>query len=178
MKPDLLILSDLWGFEKADWVNYYAKALQAHFNVSFVDCRKLARLDCNKVTESEIHAQFLEFGIQNVVSYLLKTKINESLNILAFSIGGTIAWKAALAGLKAKNMYLLSSTRLRYEVKKPNCNIFLYYGENDAYQPNADWFKKMDLDCKMSSNAAHEFYRTKKTADTICDRILQEYNLH
>lgn len=179
MKPDLLILSDLWGLENADWTQLYIENLQAHFNVSYYDVRELGQLnDSNKITASEIHTQFLEFGIEKAIHNLLKVKPNSLLNILAFSIGGTIAWKATLAGLKVEKMYLISSTRLRYEVQKPNCDIYLFYGENDAYQPSKDWLKKMKLDCKISSNAAHEFYRAKKIANTICDIILQKSSLH
>lgn len=175
MKPDLLILSDLWGFEKSDWVHYYVSLLQLHFNVSLLDSCKLGGINHNNTTESEIHTQFLEFGIKNAVNTIVKIKSN-TLNVLAFSVGGTITWEAALEGLGIQNMYLISSTRLRYKIDKPKGNIHLLYGEDDIYKPSIEWFQKMKLAQNFVPNAKHELYKEKDIATTICKNILQSYN--
>ena len=53
-------------------------------------------------------------GIEIAVQTLLNKEKGE-IKILAFSVGGTIAWKAALKGLKVSDLVAVSSNRLRYE---------------------------------------------------------------
>ena len=68
------------------------------------------------------------------------------MDILGFSIGGYIAWKAALEGLKVRNLTAVSATRLRFETTKPDCKIALIYGEHDTFQPSIDWYNRIELD--------------------------------
>ena len=76
---------------------------------------------------------------------LLK-KVTEPTHVLAFSTGGTIAYKAALLGLPAKSLTLVSATRIRLENEKPNCPVSLYYGGNDAFAPSQEWAEKLGLE--------------------------------
>ncbi|MEL6944601.1 MAG: alpha/beta hydrolase, partial [Bacteroidota bacterium] len=68
------------------------------------------------------------------------------VSILAFSIGGTIAWKAALKGLKIKSLWAFSATRLRYEVERPNIPIQLFFGQKDEYRPSSNWFDRREIE--------------------------------
>ena len=45
MKSRLLILSDLWGNKRSDWVGFYLKLLEAEFDVCYYDCCELGDVD-------------------------------------------------------------------------------------------------------------------------------------
>lgn len=122
------------------------------------------------MTEKELHKQFLNGGINNAVDELLKLE-NKEVNILAFSIGGTIAWKAALKGLKINTLYAVSSTRLRYEAKRPNCIIKVIFGEKDEFKPESTWFKKFNLEAENVKNGLHEIYKEEDVINYLCERI-------
>ena len=93
---------------------------------------------------------------------------------MGFSIGGLIAWKALLAGFKAQHLTALSSTRLRYEDKRPDCIINLFYAEHDAYKPNDDWFRTFDLAINIYPEQDHEFYRAEEIAIEICNKLVEQ----
>jgi hypothetical protein len=135
----LIILSDIFGNIESDWYKYYQSILKEHFEVEIYDCCKLAEINLKDLTEEQIHNQFINGGIEKAVYNLLK-KEKELVNILGFSIGGTIAWKAACKSLHVKNFTTVSSTRLRFENTKPSCKIKLFFAENDIYIPNNEWF--------------------------------------
>ncbi|MFK7947897.1 MAG: alpha/beta hydrolase [Saprospiraceae bacterium] len=158
-KPRLLILSDLFGQSKNNWENTYIQHFQNDFEIKYYDCCELGNVDKTIYTQENLHQQFVNFGIEKAVDNLLKLE-KERVTILAFSIGGTIAWKAALQGLKVNKLIALSATRLRYETEKPNGTIQLFYGKNDRFQPNQDWFKKMKIEPKIIKNTNHEFYKS------------------
>ena len=172
MKPRLIILSDLWGREKSDWVSAYVELLKDKFEVQYYDCCELSEIDKTICKEENLHSQFIKGGIDKAVENLLKAEKNQ-IDILAFSIGGIIAWKAALMGLNLRNLFAVSSTRLRYEHEIPKSVIKLYYGENDNTKPNEDWFKKHSIDCVFIKNNEHDFYREKEFALSICSEILK-----
>ncbi|MBG6132629.1 hypothetical protein IWQ47_003854 [Aquimarina sp. EL_43] len=71
MKPKLIILSDLWGKKKSDWVAYYIKELQDHFVLQYYDCCELGALDTSTYTEENLHKQFTNRGIDRAVQNLL-----------------------------------------------------------------------------------------------------------
>lgn len=172
-KPRLIILSDLWGKEKSDWMTYYLAALENSFDIKYYDVCVLGDVDKSKYEEANLHAQFVAGGIENAVKNLEEEE-KESICVLGFSIGGSIAWKASLAGLKVQNLFAVCSTRLRYEAEKPSASIQLFYGENDAYQPDIDWLKKMDLKPIKYSNEGHECYQKKEIAEAICKVIIHK----
>lgn len=172
LKRRLLILSDLWGKEKADWVEYYQQALQHDFNIHFYDCCELADVDKSGYTQDALHKQFLNDGIEKAVEKLL-TFETDKVTILAFSIGGTIAWKFAHASQKVSALYCVSSTRLRYETVKPTAKIQLWYGEYDHFRPSKDWFDQIDVDYDILKGEDHELYTKPVFAVKAIAQILK-----
>ena len=170
-KRRMIILSDMFGIHSS-WLEFYVSNLQNHFDITVYDCCELANIPKKLRDETELHQQFIDGGILKSVESLLKKEI-ESTTILAFSIGGTIAWKAILAGLKVDNLLAISSTRLRYETQKPSSNITLFYGDQDLNAPNDDWFKSMTITPTIFENMGHEMYRKKEIATIICSSIIR-----
>lgn len=173
MKPVLIIISDLCGIVAPNGIQFYLDRLGSKFDIRYYDARALASIGVATLSKQQLHNEFVEGGIDAAVANLLRLECTE-LSLLAFSIGGTIAWKAALKGLKAKNLYLISSTRLRYETQKPKCNIWLLYAENDKFRPKAHWFEKLDLESILVKNATHEIYKNNQIAEQISNRILKD----
>lgn len=120
-----------------------------------------------------MHEQFIAGGIQRAVEYLIQ-KEKGIINILAFSIGGLIAWKACLAGLKTQYIFTISATRLRHETHKPDGAIELIYGENDTYKPDQEWFQNLEIKEYLYKNETHEFYKKKELAKDICQMIIEK----
>jgi len=168
MKNRLIILSELHGFK----AEKYQQILENHFEIKFYDSRELAKIDKKKSKEKN-HQDFVNFGIEKAVENLLKKEKNQ-INILAFSVGGVIAWKFALKTKNVKCLTAISSTRLRYEVKKPSAKINLYFGEKDNYKPDLKWFEELKLENKTYKNFGHELYEDKIIAEKISQEILQE----
>jgi hypothetical protein len=172
LKPKLIILSDLWGREKSCWVDYYIGNLCDKYTIKYYDCCELGEIDKTTYTEQGLHDQFITGGIERAVINLL-AKEKEVLSVLAFSIGGTIAWKAGLQGLAIKSLVAVSSTRLRYETVKITGEIVLVFGENDSNKPSDDWFKRMDIRKSIFKDECHELYRKPESAQRICEQILK-----
>lgn len=175
-KPRLLLLSDLWGNDKSDWICFYTAILEEHFELKYYDCCELGSIDKTLYSEEALHNQFINGGIEKAVIQLLHEE-TATINILGFSIGGLIGWKAGNSGLKIEKLFALSSTRLRYEIQKPATTIKLFYGENDNYKPDSDWFEKFDLKENFFQNENHEFYQKKENALIICDKIIESLKL-
>ncbi len=171
-KQKLLILSDLWGVKKSDWLSYYTDILNEKFEIKYYDCCTLGKLDTSTYTEDALHQQFVNSGIELAVQNLLDTE-KETVHILAFSIGGTIAWKSMLKGLKAASLYAVSSTRLRYETNKPDGDIKLYYGKNDTYAPNTKWFDKMNSTATIKNKKGHSLYKEPEFARELSTLICE-----
>jgi dienelactone hydrolase len=172
MKPRLIILSDLWGKEKSDWVSVYVELLKDKFEIQYYDCCELGEIDKTTYTEENLHSQFINGGIEKAVANLLKAEKNE-IDVLGFSIGGTVAWKSALKELNVRRLFAVSSTRLRYENEISNGAVKLYYGENDNNKPSNDWFEKHSMDFEIVKNMEHSFYTQKDFATSICKEILK-----
>lgn len=177
MSSKLIIISDLFGFDDSVWIENYLHFLNSHFQITCYDVGKLAEIGQNGLTQDELHSQFMNGGIDKAVEKLLKLEMNE-VNILAFSIGGTMAWKAALRGLKIKNLYAISSTRLRYENQKPNCIIQLVFGENDLFRPEQSWFNSLNLECNILKVETHELYKNEEFTAHICKQIISECGIN
>lgn len=152
----LIVITDLWGKKKFDWFLNYQKNLKA--DLLIYDSCELGNIDKTIYEEANLHQQFVSGSIDIAVDKLLEKEKNE-VNVLAFSIGGTIAWKAILKGLKVNNLFVVSATRLRYEIEKPNCKIYLFYGENDIYKPKLTWFEHLGILVKEIKNKGHEVYK-------------------
>lgn len=167
--PKLIILSDLYGFEEATWLEYYTNVLGSKFEIQLLDSCLLGEV--TKTNELDVHHQFINVGIECAVENLLRMVENPSI-ILAFSIGGTIAWKAVLKGLNISYLIAVSSTRLRKEMKKPECKIELIYGEKDLDRPNADWNKVMELKPHIFNGYHHNMYQHQMVANQICNKLI------
>jgi hypothetical protein len=169
----LIVLSDLWGKSKSDWFIQYETILKSHFEIVFYDCCKMAEIDLSDFSEDKIHHQFTNGGIERAVKALVENE-KGNVEVLGFSIGGLIAWKAALEGLKVGSLFALSSTRLRYETKHPKCAINLFYAENDKYKPTEDWFKKQNLKMNIYKEQEHYFYSSKEIAIEVSKKIIEQ----
>src|SRR5699024_1399452 len=93
-------------------------------------------------------------------------------HILGFSIGGTIGWKTNSSGLNLKSLFAVSATRIRFETQKPKGILKTFFGENDAFKPDLNWFKEMEIDHFEIPEETHEFYKKKEFATQICTLIL------
>jgi pimeloyl-ACP methyl ester carboxylesterase len=177
-KRRLVVLSDLWGWERADWLTYYLDQLQGVYDITCYDSCSLGNVSTTDRNEATLHAQFMDGGLETAVSRLLElesaiaSQDNRPVDVLAFSIGGTIAWKACLSGLEAHRIFALSSTRLRYETVLPAAGIYLYYGETDPYKPDEVWMRQMNLSCRIFPETGHLLYRESNFASQVCRDIL------
>ena len=171
MAEKLLVLSDMWGIKKGLWITSYFGYLQQHYDIEFFDCQQLAHINELVGNKENLHRAFVEGGIDIAVAHLLK-KVNEETNVLAFSTGGTIAYKAALKGLPAKSMTLVSPTRIRFETEKPACEIKLIYGEKDKDAPSDEWAANLGLEKTIIPNFGHELYTDQKIIDDVSMELL------
>lgn len=170
MKPVLIILSDLWGTDHADWLQGYRNQLAAVFDIRVYNSQELGQIDGNGQNQEAIHQQFVEGGIDRAVQQLMESEPN-SVHMLGLSIGGAIAWKAGLKGLKIENLIAVSSTRLRYETQKPDCPLTLIYAADDPYHPEFSWFLEMNLKYTLISNAAHDLYKEERIINWVCQLL-------
>ena len=168
----LIVLSDLWGKSKSDWFVQYETILKSEFEVVFYDCCKLGEINLSDFSEDKIHQQFTNGGIERAVKTLLENE-KGNVDVLGFSVGGLIAWKAALEGLKLMNLFALSSTRLRYENKQPTCEINLFYAEKDKYKPSEEWFRKLNIEITIYKEQDHYFYSNKEIASEVSMKIIE-----
>lgn len=169
----LIILSDLWGSFQLNWLDEYLHRTKIYRQVQFYDCHELGAIDAAKMEEGALHQQFIAGGIDRAVIQLCELE-KDACDVLAFSIGGTIAWKAALRGLKVSRLLAVSATRLRYESERPGCHVNLIYGALDQYQPSRDWFLKMKLKAIIRGGFGHELYRDPLVAKEIMDMIIHK----
>lgn len=171
VKPRLLILSDLFGGKNPEWLKLYTEILQSKFDIQYYDVCELANISLERIIESDLHNQFINRGIEKAVESLLQLE-KEKIVVLAFSIGGTIAWKAALKGLEVSHLIAVSSTRLRFETEIPNCKIKLYFGDKDLNAPNLKWFTNLKVSSHFFENQDHQLYLERKNVFLICNIFL------
>jgi hypothetical protein len=171
----LIILSDMWGNIKMDWITKYTSILNKYFEIEIYDCCELGEIILKDFSEEKIHNQFINGGIERAVYNLIK-KESDYTNVLGFSIGGTIGWKAASKGLKVLNFTAISATRLRKESVQPNCKIDLFFAENDNYIPKNEWFSDLKLNKNIYKNENHNFYTKKAIAIEISKLITNKYH--
>lgn len=171
MAEKLLVLSDMWGVKKGLWITSYFGYLQQYYDIQFIDCQQLANIDELVNTKENLHKAFVDGGIDTAVAHLLKKNI-EPCHVLAFSTGGTIAWKAGLQGFSMKSLTAVSATRIRLEDKRPDCDIDLVYGECDEFKPGMQWAKEVDVDLNVISNFGHELYSDEKIIADVCMQLL------
>ncbi|NNK19186.1 MAG: hypothetical protein HKP49_08550 [Maribacter sp.] len=171
MAERLVVISDIWGSKKGLWLTSYLAYLQQYFDITYYDIQQLARINLRVYSEKNLHDAFLNGGIDKAVDELINSE-EEPCHYLAFSTGGTIAWKANLKGLPMKSLYSISATRIRFENKKPSIPISLVYGEKDSKRPTDNWFNKMSLEKELIPNVGHELYADEKVIKKVCHDLL------
>ncbi len=157
-KNRLIVLSDMWGTENANWLTEYTKGLNNHFEVVLYDSCLLGKVTPTPSNPDYTHQQFTENGIDKAVQQLIELE-PDPVHVLAFSVGGTIGWKYGLKTDNIKALCALSSTRLRMESTQPSSEILLYFGTNDVFKPNSSWFKTMHIDFQCRNNMGHAMYK-------------------
>lgn len=173
MAERLVIISDMWGAKKGLWITSYLGYLQQYFDIVFYDCQQLANLDLKVNSEENIHKAFVEGGIDTAVAHLIKKEKIVS-HYLAFSTGGTVAWKAANLGLPMKSLYNVSATRIRKENNKPEVPTKLVFGGNDSNKPSSDWEKKVGIELETIDNYGHTLYTDEKIIKKVCQDLLDQ----
>lgn len=171
INPRLIILSDLWGKSKVDWLKFYTNQLESAFTIEFYDCCKLGEIDIEDYTEKSLHQQFVNGGIERAVHNLLALEKSE-VQLLAFSIGGTIAWKYGLKSGLIKKLTCVSSTRLRYESQRPSGDVTVYFGEEDSYKPPEPWMKSMTDNFILLPGKDHSVYQESSFSKMLCKQLL------
>jgi len=159
MKTALLI-SDINEFVNNSLVEKLSETYEVRcFSVLVLANLKKSNFD----SKEQIHNELIsKGGIQTAVQNLLKA-VNCKIDLaVGFSIGGFVLWKAALGKLKAINLYCISSTRLRYEIQKPNCYTKAIFGAKDVYVPTKMWFQKLKIEYQIIENEGHEFYKKEE----------------
>jgi len=171
IKPKLYIISDIWGDENLKWLNLYSVLLGIKYELNFINSLELAEISRINSSNQDIHRQFEGGGIEEAVNNLSRL-IKERVHILAFSVGGTIAWKFALEYNLVERLICVSSTRLRYEKSNPRCDLKLIYGDQDEFMPKEEWFENQNIIPQVLPNLNHECYKEKLCADLICAQLM------
>ncbi len=163
----------MWGAEKSAWLNNFQHALLSHYKIKFYDATKLGQLDPNRYgDEKSLHQAYIETGIDHGIQNLIRIEKEPQIYI-ACSIGGIMAWKAALEGLPIKKLIAISSTRLREESKSPNCDFQLFYGKDDSNKPSANWLNTFAKDKHEIINGDHDIYTDKEQVPYIIKSLLE-----
>lgn len=170
MKERLIILSDLWGRDGASWIDLYMERLASRFNVVFYDSCELGKVDKSDYSQDVLHRQFVGGGVDRAVEQLIALE-QESVHVIAFSIGGVIAWRFGLQTDRIKSLHAISSTRLRYETEKPSDEIVLFFGAEDDYQPDINWYENLGLEGIIISHHGHLVYQHAECANVVCRKL-------
>ncbi|WP_367393108.1 alpha/beta hydrolase [Lewinella sp. LCG006] len=174
MQQRLIILSDLWGVDRSQWWSFYEQPLRQHFELQWYDCCLLGQINLAHYEQEELHQQFLDGGIERAVDRLLAAeKHYPPAYVLAFSIGGTISWRAILQGLSCSYFCAVSATRLRKEDEQLSIRGKLYYGEDDPYRPDEKWSERqVHLSHALLPNHGHEVYTKAEIAKIIVRELI------
>ncbi|MEP0212853.1 MAG: hypothetical protein ABJD66_06550 [Cellulophaga sp.] len=169
----LVVLSDMWGPKKGMWITSYLAYLQQYYEIEYYDIQQLANVDLLKQTEKNIHTAFVEGGVDTAVSHLLK-KETKPAHYLAFSMGGSIAWKANLKGLPMKSLYAVSATRVRKEVERVDGDVKMLFGSKDLYRPSTKWSETIGVELEVVENFGHEMYSDSQVIQKVCLDLLKK----
>ncbi len=60
----------------------------------------------------------------------------------------------------------------RYEDKRPECTLNLFYAGNDKYIPIDDWFRKLNIEMNVYPEEEHTFYINKRIAIEVSNKII------
>lgn len=172
MAEKLVILSDMWGAKKGLWITSYLGYLQQYFDITYYDIQQLSNIDVVVNSAENVNRAFVEGGIDAAVKNILN-KEKEPAHYLGFSTGGTIAWKAGLAGLPMKSLYTVSATRIRAEEMKPDCNTVTLFGDQDMYRPKLDWHQNVGVKSNLIKDFGHTMYTDEKIISKVCLDLLK-----
>lgn len=172
----IIILSDIWGRERSSWMEYYTCILGQYFDIQYFDCQELGEISISKKDQEDIHLEFINSGIERAVKKLGELE-KDAFAILGFSIGGSIAWKACLSGLEIKYLFAISSTRLRYETKKPLGQIQVFFGKEDKFKPSNQWLEQMQVKNTIYINKGHELYQERDIVLGLCKQMLDSMGI-
>lgn len=162
------MLSDIHGFSNCEWIDDYCTELSPKFEIVLLDSLVLADIDYIYLTPDEVHEKMLKGGIQTAVNKLSNIIATEQ-NVIGFSIGGTILWKALLGKTASTKLVCVSSNRLRFEVATPHCPVLTIFGNQDRLRPDANWYNEKNLQRK-TLQGDHDFYKTKTgIAETLVE---------
>lgn len=170
----LIVLSDLWGKGQSSWWSYYQTPLKEFFELQWYDSCLLGGVNLHPYQQENLHHQFINGGIDRAVSQLInQEKEHPPSLILAFSVGGVIAWQAVIAGLDCPFFYAVSATRLRKQSEIFPVKGKLLYGAGDAFQPKEDWLsQQIYLESETRPLCSHELYTKPETATDIVATLL------
>lgn len=174
MKSRLILLSDLWGQGQSHWWEQYSAALAPHFEMQWYDCCELANLQLTPYEQNYLHQQFVNGGIERAVIELLQREIEQPgpKQILSFSVGGVIAWRAIQAGLAVEHFYAISATRLRYERGMLPVSGHLWYGDKDTFRPKQEWLDRQKLQCHILPDTDHDCYTEPSVIKLITEILV------
>lgn len=172
-KPQLYILSDIFGNSEEEWMKECVRELSPYFEITEFDSRELAGI--HTLPQSEVHAAFVNGGIDMAVEALLRHS-REPDAILGFSVGGTIAWKYGVHNSNVR-LHLISATRIRKEVLKPTAPVNLYFGELEQHGPNQEWFEMHNLSASEVKDEGHECYKLRHVIQQTCAELCEDFQL-
>ncbi len=162
----------MWGEQDSEWFSMWKAMITDKTRLTFYDSSKLGRVILKQRSPDQIHNQFVTFGIDHAVKALLAAEHNAKICI-GCSVGGVIAWRAALQGLRIDKLITISSTRLRYEVETPLCQVENYFGEHDPYKPNTAWLSTIGKVTSTLIPGGHDIYAQQ----AVISKIFKELNL-
>ncbi|MCH2228809.1 MAG: hypothetical protein MK105_00595 [Crocinitomicaceae bacterium] len=172
--PRIAIISDLWGFKNDQYINTYVKKLYNHFDLDLVDAQVLADINPSN-SEQELHAQFIDSGINIAAERLVKSRIRFDA-IVGFSVGGTIGWKAIQSGANIDSLFAISATRLRKETNALTKETKLFYGQKEEFGPDTNWFEKLKIDHEIIQNEGHQVYKSESFMNNFCEELIDKYS--
>lgn len=74
LKPNCIVLSDLWGKRKAFPIKSHQQVLESHFRVHYYDSTALAEIPTHINTQDELHQAFIQGGLTKAVENLAQQK--------------------------------------------------------------------------------------------------------
>ena len=153
----------MWGALNDAWKHYYLDALTPYFELIWLDARVLADIDPTITDQEGLHQAFTAGGIEQAVEKLIEARY-ATTHLLAFSVGGVIAWRYALRIQGVQSLTAVSATRLRKEFEVPECDIKLYFGAEDQFRPDQAWAESKPIECVVVPKKKHPCYRETEVA--------------
>ena len=61
---------------------------------------------------------------------------------------------------------------MRSEVKKPESEIHLLFGDEDVYRPKSSWYKEIGIEGELVQGFSHDMYSDEKIIKKVCLDLL------